>query len=211
MAQGKNTQLQGGRELPHLSQKDAYLGSILRRIIKAINTTAENVNVASVGKLTAPAPVNDIQVQGTLDTATNTLTTPSEHLHWVLTHNSELKKGARYFSEVDTDPNFTQPHVVDHGASRSGFLHLPSFQSDGTTAQTYYLRSYVQYRGSDPSPHTTFGGQNGATKIVLTGTSGTTLLPSTGSGTASPTGQQGGKGIGVVLNRPAPGPKRSIT
>jgi hypothetical protein len=210
MAQGKHTRLSGGRELPYLSQQNSYLGSILRRIINSINTTAENANVASVGKLSPPDAVDNIQVQGTMDSNTNTITCPSEHLHFVITHNSALKKGAQYLSEIDTDPNFPQPHIIDHGASRSGFVHLPSFQNDGVTPQVYYLRSYAQYRGSDPGPITTLGGRDGATKIVMTGSSGTSLLPSTGSGTANPNGQQGGKGLGVVLERPAPGPKRNL-
>jgi len=210
IVQGKHTQLEGGRELPYLSQRDAYLGSILRRIIAAINLTAKNASVSSVGKLSPPDAVDNVQVQGNYDSTSNTLTCTSEHLHWVITHNSEIKKGIQYLSEIDTDPNFPQPHVIDHGASRSGFLHLPAFQSDGVTPQAYYLRSYAQYHGSDAGPRTTFGGTNGATTIFMTGTSGNTLLPSTGSGTASATGEQGGKGLGNVLVRPASGPKRNL-
>lgn len=203
---GENQELQGGRELNYLNQKDTYLGTILGRIIGAVNTMAKNASVAAVGKLTPPPPVDGINVQGTQ--VGDTITCPSEILHWTLTHNQEIQKGIRYFSEVDTDPNFTASHVVDHGTTRSAFLTLPKMNNDGVT-HTYYLRSYAQYHGSDPSKPTVLGGLGSATKIVMTGTSRTSLLASTGSGTASPNGQQGGHGLGVVLVRPAPGPKRN--
>ena len=205
--QGRNSILEGGQELTYVTQKDALHGSLLSRIIEAVNILAQNANVSAVGKLPPPAPVDSISVQGT--PSGNVITSPSEHLHFTLTHNAEVHKGARYISEIDTDPNFTQPHVVDHGASRSGFVHLPALDNDGNQ-QTYYLRSYVQYRGSDPSKPTVLGGLSGATAIQMTGTSKLSLLPSTGSGTASPTGTQGGKGLGDVLTRPAPRPKRSL-
>lgn len=210
MAQGKFSGLEGGQELSMIAQRDPFVGSLLQRMIDSVNALAQNAGVSAVGKLPAPPPIDSIQVQGTMEG--NTHTAPSEILHWTLGHNQAIQKNIRYFTEVDTDPNFPSPHVVDHGTSRSGFLHLPTQDGDGNT-QTYYMRAYSQMPGSDPSPHTTFGGGSGATKIVMTGgtnPSKTTLLPSKGSGTASPNGEQGGHGLGTVLTRPAPGPKRSI-
>jgi hypothetical protein len=205
--------LDGGRELTFLSQKDPYLGSLLQRMIDSVNHLAKNSAVGAVGKLSPPDPVNDINVQGDFDSGTNTLTVPSEILHFTLTHNAPVQKGVRYFSEISTDPDFRQPHVIDHGTSRTGFVHLPELDGDGN-AHTYYMRSYPQYAGSDPQKPTVYGGLHAATKIVMNGGAGTgskmNLLGSTGSGTASPNGQQGGKGLGVVLNRPAPGPKRNL-
>lgn len=209
MAKGNKAQLSGGRELSYLTQKDALFGSLMQRIITSINTLGANTAVSPTGKLAAPAPIDSISVQGAMDNDTNTITVPSEHLHWTMTHNPAVQKGIQYISEIDTDPNFPQPHVIDHGCSRSGFVSLPA--NDGDNPNTYYLRSYPQYHGSDPAPRTTLGGRDGATKIVLTAAgAGHTLLPSKGSGTASPTGQQGGKGLGTVLQRPAPGPKRNL-
>lgn len=209
MAKGKSIQLEGGRELSYLTQKDPYLGSLFARVITSINNFGLNTAVSPTGKLPPPAPVNAIQVQGTFDSNTNTITAPSELLHFTLTHNSSVRKGIQYISEISDNPDFTQPHVIDHGASRSAFVSLPSQDNDGNP-NSYYLRSYPQYHGSDPAPRTTLGGPYAATKIVMTGTSRTSLLPSTGSGTASPDGQQGGKGLGTVLTRPAPRPKRSV-
>jgi hypothetical protein len=206
--QGLNAQLEGGRELPYLNLREPFLGSILQRIIAAVNQTAKNAAVSSVGKITPPPPVASINVQGSL--SGGTLTAPSEILHWTLNHPGAIQKNIRYISEVDTDPNFPAPHVVDHGCSRSAFLTLPTKTTEGAT-QTYYLRSYAQYHGSDPCKPTVHGNLGGATKIQMTGSSQTTLLTSAGSGTASPNGQQGGHGLGIVLDRPAPGPTRNVS
>lgn len=210
MARQTLGKLQGGQELSTIAQKDVNSGYLFQKIISAINHLATAAAVSAVGKVSPPPPIDTVSVVGNMDSASNTITCPSEHLHFTMTHNGAIQKGIQYISEIATEPNFLQPHIIDHGCSRSGFVHLPSKQDDGTTPQVYYLRSYAQYHGSDPSDKTVVGGLAGATKIVLTGSSGTTLLPSTGSGTASPTGQQGGRGLGTVLNRPAPGPKRNL-
>lgn len=207
--QGKDGQLVGGQELTRIQQEDFNYGNLFQRIIDSVNSLATNLGATASGKSTPPTPVDAIQVQGTQDNNSNTLTAPSEILHWVLTHNQPVQKGIRYFTEVDTDPNFNQPHVIDHGTSRSGFLHLPALDNEGNV-QTYYMRSYPQHPGSDPAQPKVFGGLAGATKIQMTGTSKTTLLSSTGSGTASATGTQGGKGLGTLITRPAPAPKRSL-
>jgi hypothetical protein len=208
MAQ-QHTNFEAGSELTYLSQKDAYLGKFLRRLVDAMNTSAQNAGVSAVGKFPTPPPVDTIDVQGTFSSNSNTITTPSEILHWTLTHNQQIHKGIKYFTEVDTDPSFSNPHVIDHGTSRSGFLTLPTMDNDGAT-QNYYMRSYAQYPGSDPSEKTILGGTNNPTAIVMTGTSKTSLLTSKGSGTAKADGQQGGQGLGKVLTRPATGPKRSV-
>ena len=207
--QGKNAQLEYGQEMSILSQKDFNNGSILKRIIDAVNSLAKNVGVSSVGKLPPPPPINSIQVQGSLDSTKNVITAPSEILHWTMTHNSEVSKNIHYFTEIDTNPNFSQPHVISHGTSRTGILSLPAMNNDNVQ-QTYYMRSYPQMPGSDAQKPTVVGGLANATQIQMTGTSKTTLLPSTGSGTASPAGTQGGKGFGDVLTRPAPTTKRSL-
>lgn len=204
---GKRAQLEGAQELTAIQQKDFNAGNLFAKIIAAVNTLATNVGATAVGKLEPPPPVQSVAVQGTQ--VGNVLTAPSEILHWTINHTQEIQKHVNYFTEIDTNPNFSQPHVIHHGASRSGFLHLPAQDNEGNP-QTYYLRSYPQYSGSDAQKHTTFGGAAGATKIVMTGTSKTTLLPSTGSGTASANGTQGGKGLGTDLVRSAPTTKRSI-
>lgn len=204
---GANAELEGGQELNTIAQTNPYLGTLLRRIIDGVNTTAKNASVSSVGKVPPPNPVDAVNVSGAY--ANNAISVDGEVLHLTLNHNQAVDKGIRYFTEVDTSPSFTQPHVFDHGTARSKFIHLPTMNADGVP-HTYYVRSYAQYHGSDPTKPTVVGGLNGPTPITMNGTSKVNLLSSTGSGTASPGGQQGGKGMGTVLNRPSPGPKRSV-
>ena len=203
---GKNSDLSGGQELSKLTQKDFDNGSLLKRIIDAVNSVARHASVAAVGKVDPPPPINSIQVQGAY--SGNVITAPSEHLHFTVTHTGELNKGVQYIHELSTDPNFRDEntHIIDGGCSRSAFVHLPTYLNDGVTKQEYYLRSYSQYHGSDAQKPTVLGGLASPTKIIMTGNSPSTLLPSTGSGTANTRGQ----GLGVVLTRPAPGPKRSV-
>lgn len=206
--QGRKAILDGGQELTAIQQKDFNNGTLLDRIIQAVNNLAKNVGATAVGKLDPPPPIQSIQVSGTQNG--NTITCPSEILHLTLNHTQELNKGVQYIHEISTESNFLAPHIIDAGCSRSLFVHLPAFQSDGVTPQVYYHRAYPQYHGSDPQKPTVLGGLAGATQIVMTGSSSTSLLPSTGSGTAAATGTQGGHGLGVVLTRSAPTSKRSI-
>jgi hypothetical protein len=206
--QGVNAQLEGGRELNYIAQRDNYAGSLFSRLIDAVNTLAKNAGVAAVGKVSPPPPVDAINISAPAP-VNGVISIPnSEILHWTIQHNQSVNKGVHYFSEVDTSSSFTNPHVIHHGTSRTGFLSLPTANSSNVK-QTYYLRSYAQYPGSDPCKPTVLGGLSGAIGIQMGGTSQTSLLPSTGSGTAAPNGSQGGHGFGVVLTRPAPGPKRS--
>jgi hypothetical protein len=207
--QGRNSQLDGSQELVAIQRKDFTSGNLFSRIIDAVNGLAQNIGAAAVGKLDPPPPIQSISVQGLQ--SSNVITCPSEILHWTINHTQEIQKGIRYFSEISTEPNFhpATTHVVDHGTSRTGFLSLPANTNEGAR-QTYYLRSYSQMPGSDPQKPTVVGGLAGATQIQMTGNSKTTLLASTGSGTAHAS-ETRGKGLGVVLTRPAPTTKRSIT
>lgn len=217
--QGVNQQLEGSRELAYVNLRDSYAGSLFSRIITAVNALAKNAGVAAVGKVATPPPIASIAVSGT--TSGSTVSCPSEILHWTINHPGAISKGIKYFSEIDVNPSFTSPHVHDHGTSRSGFLTLPTFSSaankTSSTPTTYYLRSFAQMPGSDPCAPNVLGGLGSPLGIQMGGTGGssgtgsvTAILPSTGSGTASSSGQQGGHGLGVVLDRPAPTSKRSV-
>lgn len=210
MAKGSKQVLSASRELNYARQKDPLMGSLFQKIIGAVNTLAKNSAVSAVGKLSPPPPPDSVQVQGTFDKGTNTITAPGEILHFTVQHNAAIQKGIQYISELSNDPSFSSPHVLDHGSSRTGpFLHLPTTDSQGFQ-QTYYLRTMAQYHGSDPSEKTIVGGLANPTKIVMSGSTSMDLLPSEGSGTAK-NGQQGGQGLGTTLNRPAPRPKRSVS
>lgn len=202
----RKTQFDGGRELEIIRQRDPFLGSLLQKIIDAGNRTATNAGVSSLGELPAPAPVDSTSVQGTI--VDNVLTAPGEILHFVHTHNSPLQRGIRYVTEIDTDPNFPNPHPLHETTSRSGSIALPANDNDGNPVG-YYLRVTPQMPGSIPQTPTVFGGLQNPTKILLTGSTRMTLLPSQAAGTARP--GQGGQGLGRVQSRPAiGGPKRSL-
>jgi hypothetical protein len=186
MATGKQAQLDGGRFLAELYAKDSVQGAFQQRIINAINKLGSALGANPVGKVQPPPAVNNINIS-----------TSGELVHVTLNHNQPVNKGINYFLERDTNPNFSNPHVIHMGPSRSaGPMSLPTKDSTGATHK-YYFRAYAQYPGGDPSPHTVFGGALNPASVQLTGSTQMDFLPSTGSGTASPTGQQGGKGFGT--------------
>jgi hypothetical protein len=205
MSQG--VQLDGGRELVDVRQRDPLAGSLLQRMIDGINRLAQNVGASAIGEAPPPAPVDSIAVKGTL--SNNILTAPGEILHFVHTHNAPIDRGIRYITEVSAnDPNFSAPHVITETTSRSGFVHLPA-NDDTTAAVAYYLRVTAQYPGSKPTKPTVYGGLQGPTKILMTGSTNMTLLASQAAGTARP--GQGGQGLGADRSRgPVGGPKRNL-
>lgn len=172
------------RFLADLFTKDAVQANFLQRIVDAINNVAKGAGVAVSGDLPAPPPVNAITVKAR-----------GEMVHATLTHNAEVDRSINYFLEADTSTSFTQPHVMDLGSSRSHIFTLPTF-NDAGGPQQWYLRAYAQRPGGKPSTPTVLGGIVNPTAIQLQGTTKMTILPSTGSGTASTTGQQGGSGRG---------------
>ena len=199
--------LDGGRELAVLRQNDPLQGTLIGRIIDALNRLATNVAASPNGELPPPEPVDLITVKGTL--AGNTLTAPGEILHFVHTHNAPINRGIHYITEASAnDPNFSNPHQILDTTSRSGFVHLPA-NDDTNTPVAYYVRVTAQYPGSGPTRPTVYGGLQGATKILMTGTTSMSLLTSQSGGTAKP--GQGGQGLGVVRSRGSVGgPKRFI-
>jgi hypothetical protein len=191
--------LDGGRFLAEINQKDSKMGALFQRIITAVNTLADNVAASPVGQNEPPSAPDSVAVKAS-----------GEMVHVSITHNAPVKRGVQYFTEIDTNPGFTKPIVIHHGASRTSHpFHLPT-RDDGGTQHTWYFRSFAQYHGSPPSEKTVYGGASNPIGVTLTGTTNMTLLPSTGSGTAAPTGTQGGQGLGVFTQRPALGPKRNV-
>jgi hypothetical protein len=119
-------------------------------------------------------------------------------VHVTLTDNSQRSRTLNYFVESDTDPSFPQPHVDHLVASRGAFLNRPALDDNGA-AQKWYFRAFSMQPGSSQrSDHVVFGGSNSPTAVDVGGTTQMTPLPSTGSGTASTSGQQGGTGFGTA-------------
>jgi hypothetical protein len=190
------------KEISRLRKVDdhgQWLQSALQRIEDAVNNLGKNTAAAPKGILPPPPVIQQLSVK----------TNGNGLVHAVINDTNPIQKGINYFVEYDTTPNFTQPHVVHMGASRSmNPVQLPTLDDDGNQQQ-FYFRAYSQYQGGKPSGPIHFGGEN-PTPVVPGGTQQMTLIPSTGSGTAQATGQQGGSGFGKVLDRPSPGPKRAI-
>ena len=208
MSQGN--ELNGGRELTIIrNELHPMLGSLLDKIIDGVNRLARNVVASNTSAdLPAPDPVNSTEVKGVFDTTKNQVTCPGEILHFVHTHNSSIKRGIQYVTEISAnDPNFTNPHPVDTGASRSGFVHLPANDDVGNPVP-YYLRVTPQHQGSLPAKPTVYGTLSKPTTIWMTGITNMTLLTSQGAGTARP--GQGGQALGKVSIRPAIVPSQAV-
>lgn len=160
--------------LDYVRQKDPRLYEVVVALRNAIPN------------LTIPAPP---------EVAALDVTAANGVFHAVITDLGHPQKGVGYFLEYDTVPGFPSPHVIDLGASRDWRGYLGNL--------TLYWRAYSQYMpplNSPPSPTLMFGG-SGPIAVVGGGSSGPSLPDSTGSGTGSITGQNGGVGNGINLVR----------
>ena len=172
--------------ITELRQGSPRMAFMMRKIVNAINQTANAVGVDSTSYQQAPSPPQSVQVK-----AANGLA------HVTITDSSQRSRALNYFVEHDTDPNFSNPHVAHLVASRGVFLNLPAFDDNGD-AQPWHFRVYSMLPGSKkPSPPIYFGSAQSPTAVNVGGTTQLTPLTSTGSGTASTTGQQGGSGFGI--------------
>jgi hypothetical protein len=182
--------IDGGRELAEIESKNPALGSVLRKIISGVNQTALNAGVSPTGQVSAPKAPDSVSVS-----------TAGEMMQVSINHSGAIQRGIHYISEVSTDSAFTNPLVIDHGASRTSHpFPLPTNDSDGT-AVNYYVRSYAQHPGGPPSATTTVGGSSSPTAHTMGGSTDMTLQTSHGSGTANNNGQQGGWGLGKTPSR----------
>ena len=179
--------LDGGRFLADLYNTDSIQATFQQKIINAINNLGSTLGANPVGLVQPPPTIDGVNTS-----------VSGEMLQISLNHNHPVNRGINYFSEIDTNPNFSQPIVVAHGPSRTSTpLSLPTYNASGKK-MNYYVRSYAQYLGSKPCAPTVYGGPLNPASIQMGGATQMDLLPSTGSGTASPTGQQGGSGYGKV-------------
>lgn len=190
--------LDGGQLLAEVEHTWPKLGILLRtKFQTAVNTVARAASVAPVGEIAAPAAPAQVNVK-----------VASEIAHITINDPQPLQRGAQYHVELSTDAQFSQPHVEHLGSSRGRFVTLPTNDDNGVPL-AWHARAYLQYPGSQPSPVTYYGGVS-PTSFAMAGTTNLTPLPSTGSGTASSNGQQGGYGLGKTLFRPAPAAKRTV-
>jgi hypothetical protein len=184
------------RQIPTIGN---YLHDALSRIATGVNNLGNHVAVDPAGTIPSPPPIQQLTVK----------TSGTGLVHAVVSDNNQISKNLHYFVEYDTDPNFKQPHVQHIGVSRSmAPLNLPA-KDDNGNPQSFYFRAYSQYQGGHPGPAVHFGGDT-PQAVNPGGAQQLTLLPSTGSGTAQSTGQEGGSGFGKIQIRPATARKRTI-
>jgi hypothetical protein len=180
-----------------LSQFSAALAKVhpmlrvaLDKITDAINNLGQNLGANATGYSATPHPIQAITVKNV-----------GETYHVTHTDFAAGEKNTHYFTEIGVnDPAFLQPIVLHHGPSRGGPpFTLPTNDDLGHLVK-YYFQGYKQSPGSLPSQKVMFGG-GVPTAVTGTGTTHMTLLPSTGSGTSSGTGQQSGSGFGKTLTK----------
>lgn len=173
------------------------LGIYLRSREQVVATVAQNAAVGTTAEIAAPSAPASVNVK-----------VAGEIAHVTIEDPQELQRGAQYHVELATNAQFSAPHVEHLGSSRGRFITLPT-NDDGGTPHTWYARGYSQYQGSQPSTFTYFGGASPA-GFQMQGATNLTPLTSTGSGTASTDGQQGGWGLGKTLVRGAPQPAKRV-
>jgi hypothetical protein len=184
------------RQVPQIGN---YLHDALQRLLAGVNNLGSHVAVDPAGTMPPPPPIQQLTVK----------TNGTGLVHAVISDNNLISKNLHYFVEYDTDPAFKQPHVAHIGASRQmAPLNLPA-KDDNGNPQQFYFRAYSQYQGGHPGEPIHFGGTT-PTAVDPGGSQNMTLVPSTGSGTAQNTGQEGGSGFGKIQIRPATAKKRTI-
>jgi hypothetical protein len=181
--------LTGGRVLSKWLSENPSQGTLIQKLITAVNTVADNTGSSAVGRSAAPPKINGLNVK-----------VSGEYAHVTINHTGPIQQGVHYFVEAATNENFTGAHPIHFGTSRTRDpIHLAA-KDDAGNPQKWYLRGYAQYPGSDPSTAVNYGGES-PTPITPTGSTQLTWNPSTGSGTAANTGGQIGWGFGKVQKR----------
>lgn len=197
-----NASLDGGQFLSELLAgrlTPVRVGQLFQKVIGYMNGLASSAANSGSGEIAPPPPLNSLTVK-----------TSGEQVHVQISHPGAIQRGVQYFTEVGVnDPGFTQPIVIDHGASRTSHPFVLPTNDDAGVANKFYLRAYAQYHGSKRSGYAYWGQPQAPTAVVLGGTTNMTPLSSNGSGTASNAGTQGGEGLGNNLFRPGAAPKRA--
>jgi hypothetical protein len=182
------------RFIPYINQipeVGPYIAEMARVMEDGINNLGQHIAVDPAGTSPAPPTPQSLSVK----------TNGTGLVHVAISDSNPIQKNLHYFVEMDTSPNFPQPHVFHLGPSRTMAPFVLPSSDDNALPQNFYFRSYSQYQGSKPSKSSVYGG-NTPTAVNPGGTQQLTLIPSTGSGTASNTGQVANAGFGIDLFRP---------
>jgi hypothetical protein len=180
------------RQIPGVGQ---HLANALKLLQDGANSLGTNIGADPTATVPAPPPIQGLTVK----------TDGNGNVHAVINDSSSIQKGINYFVEVQqlhtsAPLTFSQPHVIQLGASRTmPPMPLPALDDNGNPVH-YIAQAYSQFLGGLPGPKIRFGGTT-PTPFLPGGTGRATLLPSTGSGTAQNSGEQAGSGLGKQLFR----------
>lgn len=145
---------------------------------------ASQVNGSGQGLPKAPPSIAGLTVTG-----------QNGHFNIAIHDQGPVYRGINYFVEHADNAHFTNPHVIDLGASRNHNVFL------GNT--TRYWRAYSSYAGSPPGKPAYHGSQIAPTPVQGGGSVGSpSFTLSSGSGTGA---------VGAGLQGPGVAPYRSPT
>lgn len=150
------------------------------------NNIAQQVNGNPAGNPNPPAAINSLSVKaadGIFDAK--------------IVDTSDTSRGVNYFLEHSPSPNFSSPHMIHLGTSRNWRGALGN--------QTLHFRAYSSYATSGASAHVYHGSPTAPTPVTGGGAAGPAPQSSSGGGTASTNGTQGGHGFGPVPFRSSTG------
>lgn len=149
-----------------------------------VANVAQQVNGNRKGQPLAPPAIGGLKVTG-----------QNGHFSIAIQDSSPIFRGVNYFLEHADNPHFTNPHVIDLGASRNHTFFLGNV--------TRYFRAYSSYGTSAPGDPAYFGSESSPTPVTGGGSTGGPLFTnSEGSGTSL---------AGAGLNGPGIAPYRSAT
>ena len=154
---------------------DSRLTDALDFLFNSTENVASKTGASISPVTTVPPSIAALTVAKTKDGAMQAVIQDSTPINW----------GIHYFLEHSTTPNFAQPHVIHLGPSRT-------WVGPDVSRSFPYWRAYSMYQGQT----------EGSNPIYHQGPIiAQSIIPSTGSGTSSGNGQQGGTGFGLVPKR----------
>ena len=170
------------RNLEDIRAKDQKLYEALTDIINQHLNTSQQTNSNPIGNPEPPPAIAGLKVSAS-----------NGHFQVAINDPNPIYRGVSYFVEHADNPNFTNPHVEELGASRNANFFFGN--------STRYFRAYSAYGSSSPGAPA-YHGDPAAPEPVSGGGSiaGPDFLASQGSGTGSP---------GQGLSGPGPIPFRS--
>jgi hypothetical protein len=123
------------------------------------------------------------------------------HFNIAITDHSPIYRGVNYFVEHADNPSFTNPHVIDMGASRNHNLYLGNV--------TRYWRAYSSYATTGAGKPAYFGSAAAPTAVQGGGgNGGPNFTPAQGSGTGAAGAGLQGPGIAPYRSDNGLPPKR---